>query len=568
MLRKAKVLFLAADPFSLSGEKKRLELDRDVKKIQSKMREAEREYGRTLEFVWELAVRTDELTTALRNTDPAIVHFSGHGGEAGLILMAPDGYEAQQVDPATLTQIFRVYRNRVRVVVLSACYSKPQAEAVANVVGCAIGTPGRIMDDAAIQFNAEFYRAIASGESVQAAFNQASVEFELSGPQGTRPELIPGKGVDPSRLFLVPRSRRLKWAAGAAIILACTAGILQSVIPPPPESPPLRGLQLGDCSSTGTAPLAAALYSAPVAATADAGGTSTAEPSLAQAKALCRAGEYDSAVAHFNRASAEGSTEAMAFLAIAYLSGEGVAPDTQKAMGLLNEAGKKERNPAAMNALAIIYEGDRQFYLAGHWYEEAVKKGYVEAMRNLARLHRTGRGVSRSDSLALGLLQQAVAAGSVDALADIGQLYEEGLSGRRNIREALRFYDSAAAAGSGLGMYMMGRMYQAARDYGLARTLYLRGACHGSAEAMNNLGVLYEKGLGVKSDKGEAIRWFRYASQAGSTAAEANLARLDADRTKRLGWLSRPDPRIPPECEQLQAPAGVTDTGARISATP
>jgi hypothetical protein len=57
MLRKAKVLFLAADPFSLSGEKKRLELDRDVKKIQSKMREAEREYGRTLEFVWELAAQ-------------------------------------------------------------------------------------------------------------------------------------------------------------------------------------------------------------------------------------------------------------------------------------------------------------------------------------------------------------------------------------------------------------------------------------------------------------------------------------------------------------------------------
>jgi uncharacterized protein len=46
---------------------------------------------------------------------------------------------------------------------------------------------------------------------------------------------------------------------------------------------------------------------------------------------------------------------------------------------------------------------------------------------------------------------------------------------------------------------------------------------------MNHMGVLYRDGLGVPEDRGEAIRWFRRAAEAGSAVAAVNLADLQGD---------------------------------------
>jgi TPR repeat protein len=42
----------------------------------------------------------------------------------------------------------------------------------------------------------------------------------------------------------------------------------------------------------------------------------------------------------------------------------------------------------------------------------------------------------------------------------------------------------------------LGRAYEAAKDFGAARTNYFKAADRGNAYAQNNLGVLYESGLG------------------------------------------------------------------------
>lgn len=569
-MSKVRVLFFAADPLAVlpNGRSSALQLGSDVREIRERLAKAG--YGDALDFDWKLAARTDDVPAALRDTRPRVVHFSGHGAREGLVLTTADGYDAQQVDPEALTEIFRVFRHRVRLVVLSACYSEGQAQAIANVVGCAIGTSGEMMDADAIQFNAAFYSAIASGVSVQAAFNQASAEVKLHQPRGTLPVLATRKGVDASRIFLVPRFRRLKRAAAATALVGVSAAVIATVIDGPPVAdPPLPGaLRLGDCTSAGAAPLAAAHLYGPAVSAADAVSTSAAETELAEGKALCRVGNYDSAVAHFQRAHDEGIAEASAFLGIAYISGEGVAVDSQKGVDLLHHAATEEREPRAMNALAVVYENDermaQRYRWASHWYEESAKKGFAEGMRNLGRLYRLGLGVPRSDSLALASYQSAVAAGSPEALVDIGRMHETGLAGRRNLREALRLYGEAAAAQSALGMYAMGRAYEEGvllrRDYGQARAWYLRGACAGSPEAMNNLGALYERGLGEPADKAQAIRWFRRAADAGSTVAMANLARLDAERSPRGAKT-----RISPECEQPN-PAGAVNFRAIVDA--
>jgi TPR repeat protein len=557
-MSKVRVLFFAADPASLSGDRPRLQLDEEVRQIQKRVDAAV--FGNMLKVDWRPATRTRDLQQKLEDTRPQIVHFSGHGGSRGLVLTGADGRTPRPVDTEVLRELFEKDAGAIRLVVLTACHSRAQAQAISDVVGCAIGTRGSISDDASITFNAKFYSAIATGRSVQDAFERARVALRLEHPaEGEILELLHREDVDPGKIVLVSRLRRYaRIAASAAAALLLTAGVTAAVIDPPvlpPTVPPVaEGLRLGDCTSEGT-PRGAA-YRPLAAAFMEPENPSDAATALAQAKAFCDGGNHDSAVAYFKRAADEGEPEAMSFLAIAYLSGDGTERDVVRGMQWLSEAAKKERDPRGMIALGVVYENDENmhahFYWARHWYKEAAELGHPEAMRNLARHYRTGLGMERSDSAAMEWYRNAVRAGSVDALAEIGGMYEQGLAGRGDAGEAIRWYRRAAEAGSPLGMYAMGRAYLGAvgvpRDYAQARAWFVESACAGSASAMNELGVVYERGLGVKADTDEAIEWFRRAAAAGSSEAARNVTRLKPRGVRMVFAALDRSPGLPTGC--------------------
>ncbi|HTE19907.1 MAG TPA: NB-ARC domain-containing protein, partial [Armatimonadota bacterium] len=200
-MRKATVLFFAADPFPATYGTPSLQLDEDVRNIRAKVRAAE--YRDALVFDYRLAARSDDLIQALNETSPHVVHFSGHGSDEGLMLVGTDG-GPQPVSPAALRQLFQAFRGDIRVVVLNACLSLPQAQAIAEIVGCAIGTGDEISDGAAITFGGSFYRALAFGHSVQNAFEQARAALAMEHPSEVdTPRIIAGPGVDPAGIFVV-----------------------------------------------------------------------------------------------------------------------------------------------------------------------------------------------------------------------------------------------------------------------------------------------------------------------------------------------------------------------------
>ena len=108
-----------------------------------------------------------------------------------------------------LVGLFQVLKDNVRVVVLNACYSKPQAEAIAQVIDCAIGMNTAIGDEAAIVFAAAFYQALAFGRSVQTAFDVGKNALMLEAiPEEKTPELFVRDGLDASNISLIaPPSR-------------------------------------------------------------------------------------------------------------------------------------------------------------------------------------------------------------------------------------------------------------------------------------------------------------------------------------------------------------------------
>jgi hypothetical protein len=155
-----KVLFLAASP---RGDQTREGLDEEVRQIDRKIRAGSHRESFELRSQW--AVRISDLQELLLRHRPHIVHFSGRAGEVGGIVLAEDSGAARQVPKAALSNLFRILVDNIRIVVLNACYSKDQAEALQETVDYTIGINDRINDAAAIKFAAHFYQSLAFGRT-------------------------------------------------------------------------------------------------------------------------------------------------------------------------------------------------------------------------------------------------------------------------------------------------------------------------------------------------------------------------------------------------------------------
>lgn len=195
---KIRSLFLAANPLSTE----RISLDKEIREITSKIRWAD--YGELIDVISIWAVRPEDLLQSLNTYRPQIVHFSGHGSEDGQIILVDNGGNPKPVSASALKSLFTTLKDNIRLVILNACYSKVQAEAIIQVIDCAIGMTNEIEDSAATTFVSTFYSAIGFRRSVQDAFDQAKVALMLDGQaQEHVPVLLTRQGVDPSQMVLV-----------------------------------------------------------------------------------------------------------------------------------------------------------------------------------------------------------------------------------------------------------------------------------------------------------------------------------------------------------------------------
>jgi hypothetical protein len=195
---KIRLLFLAANP----EVDTRLNLDVESREIEAKIRLSE--YSDLIEVVTKWAVRTDDLVQHLLQYRPHIVHFSGHGSKTEEIVLLDRMDNPAPVTKDALSSLFATLRDNVRVVVLNSCYSEPQAAAIAELVGCAVGMKHAIGDESAITFAAAFYQAIGFGRSVKTAFDLGTTSLKLGGFDGSdMPTLLTGPGVDAASIVLV-----------------------------------------------------------------------------------------------------------------------------------------------------------------------------------------------------------------------------------------------------------------------------------------------------------------------------------------------------------------------------
>jgi len=169
-----RILFLGANPADSSP----LRLDQEVREIDRSLTSAALGHRFQLHQKW--AVRPSDLQSYLLRSKPQILHFSGHGArQRGIVLEGEDG-NSRPVAGAHLARLLGQFNQNLRCVVLNACYSEEQAQAIAQEVDCVVGMSIAVADRAAIRFAAKFYEALAFGQNVRAAFDMACSDIEIN----------------------------------------------------------------------------------------------------------------------------------------------------------------------------------------------------------------------------------------------------------------------------------------------------------------------------------------------------------------------------------------------------
>lgn len=170
-----KILFISADPTNEA----RLRLGEEIREVRERLQMSR--LRDDFELMERHCVRPVDLTQAIFDTDPDIVHFSGHGSSGGSLILEDRDGAAHPISPDALEAVFALFSSKIFCVVLNACYSAAQAAAIARRIPYVVGMRDSIGDPAAITFSVGFYKAVVNQRSIEDAFQFGLAELRLSG---------------------------------------------------------------------------------------------------------------------------------------------------------------------------------------------------------------------------------------------------------------------------------------------------------------------------------------------------------------------------------------------------
>jgi hypothetical protein len=174
MTEKIRILFLSANPWNTS----RILVDEEARAVFERINEGP--YRERFEVFNHPATRPGDLQRLLLGYRPHIVHFSGHGSKGRRIILGGMHGRGKAVDQDGLAKVFALYNSHVQLVLLNACFTKAQAEAISQVVNYSIGTSRAIGDKVSVVFAGAFYRALGFGWSIRDVFESAKAELALT----------------------------------------------------------------------------------------------------------------------------------------------------------------------------------------------------------------------------------------------------------------------------------------------------------------------------------------------------------------------------------------------------
>jgi hypothetical protein len=171
---RAKILILAANP----GDTNYLRLHKEINRIKEGINLGNKR--NQFEIVEKLAVDTHDMSIALLEHQPLIVHFCGHGVPEGILLEDSKNGESVLMDTKSLANLFDVCKDFTKCVFLNSCYSAAQIKKIGKHIDYVIGIRTEIEDEEAIKFSRVFYTAFSTGKSVEESYNVGKASIPKS----------------------------------------------------------------------------------------------------------------------------------------------------------------------------------------------------------------------------------------------------------------------------------------------------------------------------------------------------------------------------------------------------
>ncbi len=212
------ILFLAANPAGNSQSR----LEQEARDISEGLLRAQHRDSFKFEQRW--AVRPRDIRLALLECNPQIVHFAGHRKRDKTldsqepIVQEPDNDTETEIKPEewlafqddtgqikpipadALADLFELFSEHVRCVLLNGCYTEELAKVIANTkhIPYVIGMNSSISDKAALAFSLGFYDALGSGRSIEFAYNLGCTAIRMEGvPEHLTPVLYQKSASNP-----------------------------------------------------------------------------------------------------------------------------------------------------------------------------------------------------------------------------------------------------------------------------------------------------------------------------------------------------------------------------------
>jgi len=275
--------------------------------------------------------------------------------------------------------------------------------------------------------------------------------------------------------------------------------------------------------------------------------------------------DYKAAKRYLLKAERKGDARAMERIGYLYENGLGVKKSLPIAIAKYEKSAERG-NSAAMTALGRLLENgigmDADLTKAAAWYRSAVANDSAVAQRKLAEFLFLGKGVEKDWPEALRLARLASNQGDADAVALLGRAYEDGWGVEPDGEKAKELYQKAVDKGSALGKSYLANLEAEAQyrnglktmegsgtvqDFAAAKLWFEKAAAQDNVGAMEELGFLYERGLGCDVDIPKAKEWYEKAAEKGNAAAMVGLGKMyfrgydgiAQDYAQSLAWFKR-----------------------------
>ncbi len=229
--------------------------------------------------------------------------------------------------------------------------------------------------------------------------------------------------------------------------------------------------------------------------------------------------KYENAKAWFEKAAKLGNPDAFYNVGLLYENGLGVQKNIAEAVKWYEQAGGLDHVKALQSLCDIYYNGEgnlpKDYKKAFFWNKKLADKGNVMSMNTIGVMYFYEQGTDAKDTF--DGLEKSVYWFKKCLDSDTKTENDE-----ENCKQGLEF--------CGTKYFNAGLESFNSKNYDDALSNYTKSAAVGISDAMTNLGMMYWKGNGVKTDYDKAKVWFQMAAEAGNKVAAANLKQIENNK--------------------------------------